>query len=1249
MSIQSQDTYLNQSTTLTVIGSGGGGAVSTYSTFTVSSLNALNLTAGNIVSANISSIFGEFDEVFCSSISTLGLILDDQILTAVGNELLLNGIPIATTANISTLADWSYDPAISTLNMNSNSSINASLTSTNVINAGSGRITNLVCDDISTTTLTVLSTLHVVSTISSVIVDAQAGLFSSINGVQFPGSISSFDVASISALTTSSINGLSYPPPNSDVSQWATFPAVSTITGGVGATDDLRIAVGRSLGIEASVSTGIVIDRGIDIGGPASFNVLAKNGSKGAINLRSDPGFAGLYGEINLTANGGTTPGLIGSGGLITLTANTPIGTDPTATSAIKLSAAGINSYAGAVPSFGSLLGYNFIYGTLGVNLCAGLPSVLPNVPGTTYLYGTTGITLGSQTNTGSDITQSAGGLYTTLVTGYWAGGVFAPQNLVIRGRQIPIYGNSYVQLSNVDVLSFDSGASKAITGLSTINGVAYPPAQTPLSPNLIVSSLTAAVQVSTPSLLVSSVNGGVYPPVFEPPANAVVSTLTAANFVSTPELFVSSVNGGVYPPVFEPPADAIVSTLTAANFVSTPELFVSSVNGGVYPPVFEPPANAVVSTLTAANFVSTARIYGLSTLYGESVTNNIVFDPNGGIIFNNDGADMIVDNAGSLTVRTDLIIPSYGLYVSSIQGVSSINGSAYPPVASVPADAVVSTLTAANFVSTPELFVSSVNGGVYPPVASVSADLTVSTLTLPTTGSITIGPDATITYGPSGTLNISATSLINISTALNVADITLSSINGTAYPPSFVPPADLVISSLVVSSFTSTLSLTVSSINGNTTSDPLVSTLSVAGAGNITLQEDPGTTSSAPIFFKSGSETVNEGILQVKKSVSYTDPSTRNYTGLAVDAFSTLGSLQPVLCASILLNPTPNVFTGAPITGNTAGDVIFPISSIIGISTINGVAYPPASAGGIQSTIANSGSFIDIDSGGNISSFSGNRTTITANSGGVHIIDSDNITTIDVMFDITMTPTSGAAVRINQAPLYVSSVYLSSINGAAYPPPGPGGSPNAEFSTLTVSSFGSIPQLTNVSSINDVNFNGGNINAQILEAQSGFNLAGAGTFTINGSTGGDGQVIQVVDGYPAWATPVRPAAYYSTSAESLPVFSSFSTVIGQTFTTQTNTGKCLVTGNVTFLNGDTVGDTLTTNLVFETGLGTAISTTGGFAAGYQNISLQYLIPQANLNPPGTDNLFTINIRKPDTDNSYTVTYATISVTTDLN
>jgi hypothetical protein len=1014
MSVNSQDTYVNILTPLSVVGSGGGGIVSSFSTIYVSTANVDYLNTIDITNFFLSTQIIEAEEAFISSISTFGLYLDGSLLTTVGNELLLNGIPIATTSNISSLADWSYDPAVSTLNMNGNSSINASLTSTNVIQAGNGFINNLVCGDISTVTLTVISTLHDVSTISSLVIEAQAGFFSTINGVTFPQNTVSAETGSISSLTTSSINGVQFPGPNSDVSQWANFPALSTISGGSGATDDLRIAASRSLGISANVSTGIVVDRGIDVGGPASFNVLTKNGSKGAINLTSDPGFAGLYGEINLTANGGTTPGLVASGGLIQLTANTPIGTTPAASSAIKFSAAGINSYAGAVPSFGSLLGYNFIYGTLGVNLCAGLPSVLPNVPGTTYLYGTSGITLGSQTNTGSDITQSAGGLYTTLVTGYWAGGVFSPQDLVIRGRQIPIYGNSYVKLSNVDVLSFDSGASKAITGLSTINGIAYPPVAASIPANLVVSSLVAAVVVSTPSLL------------------------------------------------------------------------VSSVNGSLYPPVFEPPANVIVSTLTAADYVSTGKIYGLSTLYGQSVTNNIFFDPNGGMTFNNDGADMIVDNAGSLTVRTDLIIPAYNLYVSSILGVSSINGTAWPPVYEPPANAVVSTLTAANSISTPALFVSSVNGySVNTPVVSTLTTSTLSAYQIDTTKIIANNFVIPTNVGDDGYILLNETA----------QDPFIShSLIAQAYPYQGAPGPDTqylrlqFIQNISTTAFTPVYYSDIA-VGPSTLGNIATGILYLGQSGNnlASIKTSPNNST----IYMTGTVSIS----------SLSDISTINGV-----AYPSSASVPPNLTVSTLTLPAvgiiniggDNVITYGPagtlnIAASSQVFISSPLSvADITVSSINGSSYPPAVAG-IQSTIANAGSFVDIDSGGNISSFSGGSTSITANSGGVHLIDADNITTLDVMFDITMTPTSGGSVKINQAPLYVSSIFISSVNGALYPPPSAGGSANGEFSTITVSSFVSTRQLSNLSSINNIIQIGsfGELVAYQMAATNGANFAG--------------------------------------------------------------------------------------------------------------------------------------------------------------
>ena len=86
MSVQSQDTYTNANTPLSVVGNGGGGsAVSTFSTLSISSLEVYSVTAGYITSGLVSSIIGDFEDIGCSSISTLGMILDGNILTSAGS------------------------------------------------------------------------------------------------------------------------------------------------------------------------------------------------------------------------------------------------------------------------------------------------------------------------------------------------------------------------------------------------------------------------------------------------------------------------------------------------------------------------------------------------------------------------------------------------------------------------------------------------------------------------------------------------------------------------------------------------------------------------------------------------------------------------------------------------------------------------------------------------------------------------------------------------------------------------------------------------------------------------------------------------------------------------------------------------------------------------------------------------------------------------------------------------------------
>jgi len=186
---------------------------------------------------------------------------------------------------------------------------------------------------------------------------------------------------------------------------WSLEPAVSDINASQYDLNNIRTirsSVGNNVVINSgngiltnSFVTNIQADQGVNVASYADVNLTAQNGNRGRINLVANGsysagpvpgGFAG--GEIRLTANGVNVEG-VGYGGLITLDANSAPGVYGALTSAIKLSAAGINSYAGAIPNIGSVVGYNFIYGNLGVNICSGVPSLGFQLPATTYIYGT--------------------------------------------------------------------------------------------------------------------------------------------------------------------------------------------------------------------------------------------------------------------------------------------------------------------------------------------------------------------------------------------------------------------------------------------------------------------------------------------------------------------------------------------------------------------------------------------------------------------------------------------------------------------------------------------------------------------------------------------------------------------------------------------------------------------------------------------------------------------------------------------
>lgn len=457
-------------------------------------LSVSSIETANIVKANeFSSIFTYADEGTVSTLFTQHIILDQATLDVVnGNSLLLNGVPIATTQDLSTIQDWAVYPAVSTLYMVGNNINGAgNITCQNIYNAlaiqtdtlsaltslttPSATGTNLRFQNVSTTNLVasnalVGSNLNVLQTLNASNINTNR-ISTATLGVS---SIVASNISTVNLLANT-INGV----PVISGSNWSQYPATSDVNlngFNIGSPNTLTIQNSNNLTIQnrnaslvndamflKSGQVSITGDYGANITTVPTVAIASQNGLGGRVNITADTGTGGTsFGTIALTANGGTTSG-VGTGGLITLTANTPLGTLSNASSAIKISAAGVNSYAGAIPPIGSLTGYNFIYGTLGVNIAAGLPAALPNTVGTTYIYGTNGVEIPSQA-------------YMYGIEPYWDG-LTTPPDLNITGRYIiPNLAQVCVRMSNVRQINFQENVGTFMSNCDNIamssNGV---------------------------------------------------------------------------------------------------------------------------------------------------------------------------------------------------------------------------------------------------------------------------------------------------------------------------------------------------------------------------------------------------------------------------------------------------------------------------------------------------------------------------------------------------------------------------------------------------------------------------------------------------------------------------------------------------------------------------------------------------------------------------------------------------------
>jgi len=451
-------------------------------------------TAGNITENGVISVP---TPLWSTTPATSNRIYMDasHILSNVGSNLYFNGTLLADAGALPNIGDWSLYPALSNINMNGYNISNS------IGYSGTGNVTTT-------------------GTISGA-----TGTFPTLNTAQINGT------GTFGNLTLTSAN---------EVITNANF--VDT----------------NSEGVRFDVNGGVNIINFTD------FEVNASNGNRGRINMTAGPGFSnGVFGEMNLTANGGLLPSIGGSpsyatGGLINITATTPVATILTSTSAIKLSASSVLSYAGSVSPVFSTAGYNYVYGQVGVNIiCSTSPPVIPSLPLSIYMYSDNGtrISNGLRTDTITNIGSPTG---TLAISGSGVGSIVTLANVrsIAGSSPATISGFSNIATTNLDVTSINNN-----TYTATSNWAQFPASQ---NVNLSNNQISNCVGLS------SSAGLGVY-------GNAVTIGALGAN--SNVEIQANNGSGNI---VLTPGSTGNVTAprLVVSSNITTSNINLSNING---------------------------------------------------------------------------------------------------------------------------------------------------------------------------------------------------------------------------------------------------------------------------------------------------------------------------------------------------------------------------------------------------------------------------------------------------------------------------------------------------------------------------------------------------------------------------------------------------------------------------------------------------------------------------------------------
>jgi len=588
-------------------------------------MNSLTLTGSPpLVLTNNAGVLAQngFSDILTSLWSTTPatsnrIFMDpSHILSNIGSNLYFAGTLLADAGAVPNIADWSLYPALCNINMNSKSISNS------IGYSGSGNITT-TAGDITTSSGTVSGT---------------TGTFPTVNTAQINGT------GTFGNLTLTSANEVIV---NAD--------AINSTSGAVS----------------------FDVDGGVNIINYADFEVNASNGNRGRINLTAGPGFSnGVFGEVNITANGGATPSVGGvsfaTGGLINLTANTPIATTNTSTSAIKLSAASVLSYAGTVSPTFSTAGYQYLYGQAGVNIvCSVSPPVLPSLPLSIYMYSDAGtrISNGLRTDTIANINPTAGVL---AIQSFGVGSYVTLSNIrsIAGSSPATISGFSNIATTNLDVTSINSNTYSA-----TSNWAQFPASQNVNFSNRQISNCVGLSSSTGLGLYGESVtigalgansnveiqaNNGSGNIVLTPGStgNVTAPRLVVSSNITTSNINLSNINGVPYSP-----APATWSTYPATQNVNLSNFSISNANGVSSSSSLTLAGQGIALNSTGANNLT------LTT----ASTGNISMTAGGGVLLTSTTGDVeLTAGAGSkIDFKSDV-----NMFSNSISNVSNITSS---------------------------------------------------------------------------------------------------------------------------------------------------------------------------------------------------------------------------------------------------------------------------------------------------------------------------------------------------------------------------------------------------------------------------------------------------------------------------------------------------------------------------------------------------------------------------------------------